>query len=254
MSEATVDPTGLLAEVQALRARSRRLAHDGAWLPALVLAALPLLSIVLYAYPVSSARKGLVQYPVQYPYWAGLPWQQRSSLASYAFWLVAEPLAFVVVALWYRRREQRHGVRVPWRAAIGAGGIGLLLLLALYAAPTGQPVAFGGEAQSVWQGFLTPLLTVGIAAFVLGLIERSVGIVLSGTWMALVAWQFCATGQIGGLFGWQVWLLSGGSGPALGGQLTLLGMDRPAPALLVMALPLSIVAAHRAWRARGLRK
>jgi hypothetical protein len=249
VSDTDAHPAGLLAEVRTLRARSRRLAHEGAWLPAFVLAALPVLSIGLYRYPTSS----MLQAPPQYPYWAGLPQEQRSSVASYAFWLVTEPLALVVVALWYRRRESRRGVRVPWRAPVIAGATGLLCLLALFAAPTGQPVAFGGAAQSVWQGLLTPLLSVGVAAFVLGLIERSVGIVLCGVWMTLLPWQFCANGQIGGLFGWQTWLLDGGSGPAMGGQLTLLGLDRPAPSLLAMALPLALVATYRAVRVRALR-
>jgi hypothetical protein len=249
VSDANADPAGLLAEVRTLRARSRRLAHEGAWLPAFVLAALPVLSIGLYRYPTSPVW----QIAAQYPFWAGLPHEQRSSVASYAFWLVAEPLGLVVVALWYRRRESRRGVRVPWRAPVIAGGIGLLLLVALFAAPTGQPVAVGGAARSVWQGLLTPLLSVGVAALVLGLIERSAGIVLCGVWMIVLPWQFCATGMIGGLFGWQAWLLGGGSGPALGGQLTLLGLDHPAPSLLAIALPLALVGTYRALRARALR-
>ena len=231
----------LLTDVQHWRARGRRLAHAGAWLPALTLAGLPLLSIALYARPLSPQFGS-----VAYPYWAGLPSVQRDAIASYVFWLLAEPLAFVMVALWYRHREHRHGVRVRWRTVAGAGTLGLLLLVALSAAPTGEPV--GLDAPSAWQGLLTPLLTVGIAAVALGIIERSVGIVLSGAWMALVSWQFCATARIGGLFGWQDWLLDGGSGPALGGQLTLLGLDRPVPALVAIALPLALVAGYRALR------
>jgi len=37
-----------------------------------------------------------------------------------------------------------------------------------------------------------------LPALVLGAIERSVGIVLAGAWMSLLAWQFCATDRIGG--------------------------------------------------------
>ena len=95
------------------------------------------------------------------------------------------------------------------------------------------------------------MLSVAVAAIVLGVVERSVGIVLAGAWMAVLAWQFCATGWVGGLLGWQSWLLGGGSGPGLGGQLTVLGLDRPAPALVFMALPLALVGVHRAVRARG---
>ncbi|ROP27577.1 hypothetical protein [Couchioplanes caeruleus] len=238
-----------------LKARSRRLADGGAWLPALALAALPLSSIVLYQHPFSSVINsggdagggGLVQFP----YWAGLPETQRASLASYAFWLVAAPLAFVLVAQWYRYREHHHGIRVPWRVPIAAGTVGIFCLLALFAAPTGEPARAWAASFSWWQGLLTPLLSIAIAAIVLGLVERSIAITVSGAWMATLAWQFCATGQVGGLLGWQTWILGGGSGPALGGQLTLLGMDRPAPALMMMALPLALSGLYRAARSRG---
>jgi len=247
MANAATDPAAVLAEMDLLKAKSRRLAHGGAWLPALALAALPLISSVLYQRPFSSVINsgGGV---VQFPHWAGLPEQQRASLASYAFWLVAAPLAFVLVAQWYRYRERRHGVRVPWRVPVTAGAAGLLCLVALFAAPTGEP---GVAGTWWWQGLLTPLLSIATAAILLGLVERSVAITVSGAWMAALAWQFCATGMVGGLLGWQSWLLGGGSGPALGGQLTLLGLDRPAPALAAMALPLAVAGLYRAVRSRG---
>ncbi|WP_310381105.1 hypothetical protein [Actinoplanes couchii] len=238
----------------ALRARSRKIGRGGAWLPALVLAALPVLSIVLYRSPFSSVldRGGDGNGgggSVGYPYWAGLPEQQRNSMGSFLFWMVAAPLAFTVVAHWYRRREREHGVRVAWKVPATANGIALFLLLALIAAPTGQPTF----TTSWWQGLLTPLLGVAVAAIALGVVERSPGIALSGAWMAAVAWQFCAMGQVGGLFGWQTWVLGGGSGPALGGQLTILGLDQPGPALLFMSLPLLLTGLFRAFRARSAR-
>jgi hypothetical protein len=249
--DATADPAAALVEVDQIRKRGRLLAHGGAWLPALALAALPLLSIVLYRRPLTSSvnsAKPFEQVTIQFPFWAGLPEQQHSGLASYAFWLLGAPLAFLLVAQWYRRRERSLGVRVPWRAPVAAGTVGLLCLLALFAAPTGGL----GSTSRWWQGLLTPLLAVAAAAIVLGVVERSVGITVSGFWMGALAWQNCALGSIGGLLGWQSWLLDGGSGPgALGGQLTVLGLDRPAPALVVMALPLFIVGGYRAVRTRG---
>jgi hypothetical protein len=248
------DADTMLAEVQTLKARSRRLAHGGAWLPAFVLAALALLSIVLYRYPFTDPTpageivNGLLY--GRYPYWAGLPGIQRDDLASYAFWLIAEPLAFVIVAWWYRQRERRHGVRVAWRVPIVAGLVGLVGLLALFAAPVGTATV-GLSTVSVWQGLLTPLLSVGFATIALGIIERSVGITLSGVWMTGVAWQVCAFGAPGELFGWQAWLLGFGSGPALGGQITLLGLQRPGPTVIAMTLPLLAVATYRALRARA---
>ncbi|MFI5953876.1 hypothetical protein [Cryptosporangium sp. NPDC051539] len=241
----------VLAEMNQLKTRSRRLAHGGAWLPALALAAVPLASIALYRHPFSSAINSGTQaqspdgVTIEYPYWAGLPEQQHSALASYLFWLVLAPLTFVLVAQWYRRRESRRGVRVNWRIPIAAGGAGLLALLALLAAPTGTPAAF-----TWWHGPLTPLLSIALAAIALGFAERSIGVAVAGLWLGALAWQFCATGFVGGLLGWQDWLLAGGSGPALGGQLGL-GLDRPALALLVMTLPLVLVGAYRAVRFRG---
>lgn len=255
MDDRAPDAAAILAEMNELKDRSRRLAHGGAWLPALALAVLPLLSSALYRDPFSSSINSDtdgVAVTIQFPFWAGLPEQQRAALGSYVFWLVAAPLAFVLVAQWYRYRERRHGVRVPWRVPVAAGVAGLIGLLALFAAPVGRTGAdWSGSGTLWWQGLLTPLLSVAIAAVALGIIERSVAITLSGAWMALLAWQFCATAFVGGLLGWQSWVLGGGSGPALGGQLTLLGMDRPAPALLVMALPLALTGLHRAARSRG---
>jgi hypothetical protein len=247
MTSQESDAAAVLAEMDVLKARSRRLAHGGAWLPALVLAALPLLSIALYRDSFSPITDG----EIGFPYWAGLPERQRGSLASYLFWLVAAPLAFGLVAQWYRHRERRHGVRVPWRVPVAAGAAGLLCLLALFAAPAGQrELAWAGAGVSWWQGLLSPLLSVAAAVIALGVIERSAGITVSGAWMAVMTWQFCATGQVGGLLGWQTWVLSGGSGPGLGGQLTLLGLDRAAPALLIMALPLVLVGLYRYGRER----
>jgi hypothetical protein len=248
------DADTVLAEVQTLKARSRRLAHGGAWLPALVLATLALSSTALYRHPFTDGMPGVILVgdllQPRYPFWAGLPGLQRDHLASYAFWLIAEPLAFVVVAWWYRQRERRHGVRVAWRVPIVAGLVGLVGMLVLFAAPVGT-VTVGLSRVSVWQGLLTPLLSVGIATIALGIIERSVGITLSGVWMTGVAWQVCALGVPGELFGWQSWLLGFGSGPGLGGQITILGLHRPGPTLIAMTLPLVLVATFRALRARA---
>lgn len=152
-----------------------------------------------------------------------------------------------MVAQWYRHREREHGVRVAWRVPVAAGAGGLFFLVALFAAPAGQATF----TTSWWQGLLTPLLAVAAAAIALGVIERSLAITLSGLWMTAVAWQFCATGLMGGLLGWQAWVLGGGSGPALGGQLTVLGLDHPAPALLLMTLPLAVTGLVHAVRARS---
>ncbi|GAA3233598.1 hypothetical protein ACFO1B_23295 [Dactylosporangium siamense] len=248
MDSSTPDPAAVLAEMGELRARSRRLAHAGAWLPALILAALPLLSIGLYRHPFATVNAS----SVGYPFWGGLPEEQRAALASYVFWLIVAPLAFVLVAQWYRRREHRQGIRVPWRVPVTAGLAALLCLLALFAAPTGEPdPTLSADSGPWWRGLLTPLLSIAVAVIALGVVERSTAITLSGVWMAVLAWQFCAIGFIGGLFGWQTWILNGGEGSGPGGQLTLFGLDRPGPTLILMTLPLLLVGLVRAARSRG---
>lgn len=238
MAEASMDPAALLGETMALRQRSRSIAHEGAWLPALVLAALPVVSTALYRAPFTRQ----VNVWVQLPFKAGLPATQHSTAASYAFWLVVGPVALAVVALWYRRRAGSRGVRVAWQIPVAAGGLGFGLVLALLLSPVPR------GHWSAGYGLLTPLLCVAAAAVALGVVERSKGITLSGVWMGTMAWQFCALGRLGGIFGWQASLLGGGSGPGLGGRVTLLGLDRPLPALLLMSLPLAVVGVARRVR------
>jgi hypothetical protein len=55
---------------------------------------------------------------------------------------------------------------------------------------------------------------------------------------------------MGELPGWLVRLLDGGEGPALGGRLTLFGLHRPGPVLILMTLPLLITGLLGWWRAR----
>lgn len=246
MSDSTTDPRDLLRHTRELRTKSRGLADRGAWLPALALALLPLLSVALYRYPT------MATYSVaEYPFWAGLPHQQRNPTVSYLFWLLGLPATFAVIGAWYQQRQHREGIKVAWVLPAVTGLVALVVMLALIAAPSGQSAPIG-VGHPRWAGLLTPLLAVGLAAILHGLLTRRLGIALSGVWLAALAWQFCATGQIGGLLGWQSWLLAGGSGQALGGQLTLLGLDRPAPALIFMSAPLLItgllgaVRSHRA--------
>ncbi|OLB78834.1 MAG: hypothetical protein AUI14_12220 [Actinobacteria bacterium 13_2_20CM_2_71_6] len=109
--------------------------------------------------------------------------------------------------------------------------------------------AFGIPPAFSWPGLLTPLLPVAAAVIVLGWAERSKALAAAGVWIALLAAWLCGSFPLGRLPGWLTWLLDGGEGPALGGNLSL----RPGHYLIVMALPLLMFAAVRAWRARRLR-
>src|SRR5262245_40697965 len=102
------NPQEALAEVQRLRRRTYVRAHGGAWLPAMAFAALLLSSAALYRYPFSSPTN----VDTTYPFWAGLPDEQRLPPASYAFWFLGTPAVFALIAVWYQWRARRVGMRV----------------------------------------------------------------------------------------------------------------------------------------------
>ncbi|MER7459572.1 hypothetical protein [Micromonospora sp. NPDC126480] len=225
-----------LAELDTLRQRAARRAHGGVWLPATGVATLLLASTALYATPFGD-RYSIV---AEHPFWAGLPDQQRSPVASYLFWFLGIPLLFSVVAFWYRWRAGRLGVRVPWRA-VAAAGLGVLALLAVLAAvPTG-PVPDGLTAGTGpnWEGLLTPLLPVAATVVALGWVERSRGLLASGVWILALAVWLCTSWPMGTVPGWML-------GNDAGGQLAW----RPGHYLVLMALPLLVTAAVTGVTAR----
>lgn len=232
-----------LADIQQLRKRSRRLAHGGAWLPALLLGALVVASTLLYQFPF---RQPMAE-TWRFPFWAGLPAEPRSHLGGYLFWFIGLPLTVLVTGAWYRWRGRRMGVKIawPWFASTTLAMLALLAIIA--AVPTRTATA---QFPGTWQGLLTPLLAVAVAAIALGVIERSRGLIFGGLWAGLIASWHCSLGM-GGLPGWAVWLLNGGEGYGSGGQLTLLGLHRPGPALILAALPLLIVGFVGLVRSRG---
>jgi hypothetical protein len=245
------------ADIRRLRARSRRLAHGGAWLPALLLAALVLVSMLLYRYPFGeppgSGSAGAVLdsdapdvESWRHPFWAGLPAGPRSDLGAYLFWFVGLPVTVIVTGAWYRWRGRRLGMKIawPWYAGVTCAVLALLAIIAAVPTRSAAP-----PFQAGWSGLLTPLVAVAVAAIALGVVERSRGLIVGGAWLGLIAGWHCMLGM-GRLPGWLVWLLDGGDGPALGGQLTLFGLHRPGPVLILMTLPLLIAGLLGWWRAR----
>jgi hypothetical protein len=240
-ASSTNHPEEALAEVKRLRRRAHRRAHGGAWLPATAIAVLLLASIGLYRYPFEPPT--LIE--ASYPFWAGLPDEQRSPMGSYVFWFAGAPLVFAMAAAWYQWRARHVGIRVAWRPFV-ATGLGVLMLLAVLAAvPKSEPRAatgeFLGSSPLFWTGLLTPLLPIAAAVIALGWAERSRGLIAAGVWIALLALWLCSTWPLGHFPGWVARLLGGGSGPGLGGQLAL----RPGHYLVVMALPLIAFAVAR---------
>ncbi|GAB4054050.1 hypothetical protein [Catellatospora paridis] len=250
---ATAYPEQMLDEVRRVREQARRQAHAGAWFPVAALAVLLLASISLYEVPFAQVDAVGVHSP-----WAGLPATPRSEQASYLFWFIGTPLTIALIGAWYRWRARRVGVRVPWRwFAITA--MGALLALAVIAAmpvdPPADPDQMASYAavpllEQVRMGLFTPLMPIALAIVVLGWAERSRAVALSGIWVGAITWWQCSQG-LGQLAGWQAWVLGGFEGPALGGELTLFGLNRPGPTLILIALPLLVFATVRAVRTRG---
>ncbi|WP_208026073.1 hypothetical protein [Amycolatopsis acidicola] len=215
-----------LAEIKQVKERGRRLAHGGVWLPALLLAALVLAGALLYRYPFEEPAGEWWSHP----YWAGLPSAVRSDVGAYLFWFLGLPLVVLASAAWYRWRGRRVGVKVAWPWFAGVTLVVLALLAVIASIPTKAVTPhdpFGG-----WQGLLSPLIVVAIATIALGFVERSPGLVFGGVWAGLVTGWPCVSGM----------------GRIPGGQVTLLGVDRPGPVLILAALPLLVVALVSLWR------
>src|SRR6266542_630923 len=203
-----------LTEVRRLRDRTRSRAHGGVWFPVAVLALLLLTSIALYRSPFRELHEATVTVP----YWAGLPAEQRSPIASYRLWLVGA----------------------------GLGALAALAIIAAVPVELSQDVPLGTLTSTpppagtiLRNGLLTPLLPIGIAIAVLGLVEGSRALVLAGGWVALIAWFHCTFGVTSVFHG----------GPSLDANWRYHTL--PGPLLVAIALPLLAFAAVRAWRVRG---
>lgn len=230
----STEPEATLAEVRQLRRRFHDRAHGGAWLPALAIAALLLSSTALYRYPFTDPSS----MEAAFPFWAGLPDEQRDPIASYVFWFVGTPLMFGAIAGWYRWRARRLGIRVAWQP-VAYLGLGMLVLLSVLAAvprrlPADPDLIGVVTKPPLWvqiTGPLTPLLLIALAAVALGWVERSRALIAAGAW-------------IGALTIWLGSALPLGAIP--GGSLSL----RPGHYLVIMALPLIVFGVGRLARSR----
>ncbi|WP_203908672.1 hypothetical protein [Rhizocola hellebori] len=237
----------VLSEVEQLRQRVRTRAHGGAWVPALAIGTFLVCSSLLYSQPFS---RWLVK-EIQFPYWAGLPDEQRSPVVSYLFWFLGLPLLVGLIGWWYRWRSRRLGIRVAWKwFAIVA--IGSLVLLGLLSSVPASTIEVGSATATVrlnrdldWlSAFATPLIAMALGVVVLGWVERSGWLIFAGLWIGWLTWWQGAFLTYGGLGGLPPWA----GGP---GVVTLLGVDRPGWLLMWMALPLMVFGVVRGLRARG---
>jgi hypothetical protein len=252
--DAASDAEQTLHHLRDVRTRTRTQAHGGAWFPVAVIACLLLASIGLYQAPggdvVAQSTAEFRPYVPDYPAWAGLPAAQRHPVLSWAYWFLATPLAFALIAWWYRRRARARGITVAWRRVliVGLGGLAALAVLAAMPSTVDIIGTMGTPGVDWFQGLLTPLVPVAVALIALGWSERSFALAATGAWIGLVASWYGAAG-LGRLPGWLIFVLNGFEGPALGGRVAL--FDRPAAVLGAMALPLVVYAAIQGLRSRA---
>lgn len=245
------DAGRILAEVRLVRERTKAAVHAGAWFPVLVIAVLMLASIALYVQPFAQVHSNGA------PFGAGLPSEARSEMWSYIFWLVGTPASFALIAWWYQARARRIGMKVRWRwfAVTGLGALVAQAVLA--AAPVSMPdpnLLVAGPASPITMSWLlSPLLPVAAALIALGMAERSTALAVTGTWIGFAMWWVDRFGM-GRMPGWATWLIDGGQGSGPGSEVAVLGLSRPGPMLIVLALPLLVVAAVRAARDQSARR
>jgi hypothetical protein len=239
------DVNVVLSEVEQLRQRVRSRAHGGAWVPALAIGSFVACSILLYSQPF--VGWGYVKY-VQFPYWAGLPDEQRSPILSYLFWYLGLPALVGLIGWWYGWRSRKLGLRVAWKwfAIVAIGSLvllGLLSALPTSAIPVGATSAIELDRNFDWvTGFATPLIAVALGVIMLGWVERSGWLIFAGLWIGWLTWWQSAYLTYGGLGGLPEWA----GGP---GVVTLLGVDTPGWLLVWMVLPLMAFGVIRGLRA-----
>jgi hypothetical protein len=152
-----------LARVREVRVAVRR-ARPGYWFPLLVFGAIVLVSTPLYVQnPIPGSQAGSM--PAYFP--AGDLTDNPARVA--VFWVVALPLGFLLVTLYYGMRARRRGVEVSLNAflLVGLSVFGLLVLASL----AGATFLIGDLAI---RGLL-PLFVIGFALLVLSFAQRSVG-------------------------------------------------------------------------------
>ncbi|MFC7247143.1 hypothetical protein ACFQO7_32110 [Catellatospora aurea] len=219
------EATAILAEVRQLRQRARNRAHSGVWFPVLVLAGLLLASILLYRHPFGMQAAGGARYL------AGLPHESHSMLLTCVFWFLGLPVAFALIARRYAAHSERVGMRINWRW-FAVAGLAVLTVQAVAAVTVGgepgrDQLTTGDDGLNIAGWLLTPLSPVAVAVAVLGWVERRWSLTVTGFWIAALTGYHLSAGL---------------------SQVTLLGLGRPGPNLLLMAAPLLVLAAVHVLR------
>jgi hypothetical protein len=152
-----------LARVREVRVAVRQ-ARPGYWFPLLVFGLIVLVSTPLYVQnpiPGSHDRSMPAFFPTGF--------LSDSPTRAAVFWVVALPVGFLLVTLYYGMRARRHGVEVSLNAflLVGLAVFGLLVLASLAGA-----TFFLGDLAI--RGLL-PLFVIAFALLVLAFAQRSIG-------------------------------------------------------------------------------
>lgn len=230
--ETRAGAAGLLAAAEGLRARTRT-QLNGSWAPLLGfgLLALAATPVAQYAFNFGAHGRNIASYPafahaelsglcvVHEPGTPCLKGEFDGAVlrfTAWGVWFALLPLAWFVVARWYRLRGEARGI-VPRRrgwivattAAMTAVMTALLLLLLGLSQP--QPLALDLLENS----YASPWYLVGVGLLALGVAERSWIAATAGAAHALLL-----TGYLGASWGsgWLPWLHPADPGWADGPQ------------------------------------
>ena len=184
---AATSARALIEELRAIRIRTRA-ARRGYRFPLLVFGLLIGAAAPLYA--THEPSPGISVGPTSGPVWASglggdsmIPRNASPSTTAY-YWLAVILVGATAVALWYRRRAQRAGVRGRVLPSIAAWtGVSALLVAAPLSEPSGLRL---GPLSSVTGHGTVALLVIGIGLCVLAVTERS-------WFLAVVALLYLAT-------------------------------------------------------------
>lgn len=216
-SEPKETAVALLATAEGLRARTRT-QTNGAWTPLIAFALLGLAAtpVARYAFNFGAHGRSIGSYPAfAYAELTGLCVVHEPGtpclkgefdgavlrFAAWGVWFALLPLAWSVLARWYRMRGEARGV-VPRRglwvrvAAVSTAVITTALLALLFARDQSW------EAVLLENSYASPWYVVGIGLLALGITERSWIAAVAGTAHALLL-----TGYLGASWGsgWLPW-------------------------------------------------
>lgn len=170
----------ILDSLQEISRETRHVRHSY-WFPLMLFGAVILGALPFYYYSLGNygGRPGPVSVIDRFGFGAGdanHPW------GAALFWLISVPLAYVLVAVFYKVRANRTGVQGRvWPFVV----TGLVLFAMLLASAPGVVVllhaprwlvSWQGQIHQLYSRGLTPIIVISIALFVLARLERSWGL------------------------------------------------------------------------------